>query len=107
MTSSLQTLAMTDKQRADLAADLEASIGAGATRNRQILADQARAAVSILAFGFAVVAEDAFPGTQRSESKGWGFILALLISLAVAITETAQKANVASGMFLRAGSLMQ
>ena len=49
---------MTDKQRADLAADLEASIGAGATRNREILADQAKTAVSVLAFGFAVVAED-------------------------------------------------
>ena len=46
-TPSLQTLAMTDDQRRRLASELEFSIGVGASRNRQILSDQAKEAEPI------------------------------------------------------------
>ena len=65
-TSSLQTLAMTSSQRQDLASELESTIGAGGSRNRAIIQDQAKSATNMLAYGFSGIANELFPGVDRT-----------------------------------------
>ena len=91
-TSSLQTSAMTNTHRQDLASELESTIGAGGSRNRAIIQDQAKAGTNMLAFGFRAIANELFPGVDRYNNNKWGFMLALLITIALAVVETSQPA---------------
>ena len=99
---ALSSLKMSASQRAQLVADLDITIADGAARNRQIARDQAKSATAVISYGFKSISEDLFPGEAKLESPSWGFILTILIFMAVSSVDSVLKANISNGVDMRA-----